>query len=88
MSVPEATMDEDDRLTSWKNKVWSARQATAPQPISQPTPIKSFTYKHLKRCVSLLDTLHAIGSLGLTERIHHWTFPSQKSLWSLPDGPC
>lgn len=58
MPVPEATMDENDSPTTWKNEVRSTWQALYVQAIPVPEPVKGPPYYHFRRRIGMSDGSH------------------------------
>ena len=58
MAMPEATMNEDDCASSWKNQVRLAGQSLHMEPVSVTERMQRTPDQHLRLSVDRSDTCH------------------------------
>lgn len=71
MSVPEATVDQDDRSITGKNDVWSAGEVFSMQAKAEPHSMESRPYGQFGLRIFSLDPGHHSGpGLGIDNIAH------------------
>lgn len=70
VTMPEATVYEDNPSLAGKYEIWRSRQAFHMQPVAIAEPMKSRPYRHFRLRISAFNTRHQAATLFDCQSIH------------------
>ena len=73
MTMPEATVDEDDSLVLAEYDVWRAGKFSVMQPIAETTSVEIASHQHLRLCVTGANSRHIAAPFFLALDIHAYS---------------
>jgi hypothetical protein len=73
VTMPEATVDENDRTVSWKNQIGLAGKPLVVEFVSEASGVKAASYCQLRLGVNRLDRSHVTAASNGIMYVRHQT---------------
>lgn len=70
MSVPEAALNENAELVTWKHHVWPTRKLSRVQSIPEAMPMQQLPYLQFGRCITAANAGHHPRPDFFTDYVH------------------